>query len=196
MGEPLHARPAPGDVQLLIAYYTAARNELLQRISQRDQVLVLFLGVVGAVFTVCFASLRSRYPVFLVLPYLGLGATYVTMQHNSLIYALGHYCRVELDAALRAVTPVPGWDASQSRARIGAEAFRHRRSGHLLLLVGPQVVAVLCAIIGLAEQHRMSNFHRSALIALIAGGAVPPILSSRLIVRSYHIREAFAAGSR
>jgi hypothetical protein len=168
---------------VLLAYYASARTELVQRIQQRDQALVLFAAVIGVAVTAVFSEFGSDVMLF-AIPYIGLGATFVSTQHDALVNALGRYCADELGKHLLRVTPVRQWDNSISLYRTTHIALGHRLYAHLLLLVAPQIAAVVGGVIGLIDEASPTLVIVSAAIA----GALPVGYSAYLIRDSYQFR--------
>jgi hypothetical protein len=82
-------------VNLLMAYFESGRQELISRISQRDNAVLLFLAAATTIFGVAFGNVTRPAILFAISP-LGLGAAVVYTQHNTLIGQLGYYCGVEV----------------------------------------------------------------------------------------------------
>jgi hypothetical protein len=62
-------------VDLLIAYFSSGRTELISRVGQRDNALLLFLAASTAVFGVAFGNVSRPALLFAIAP-LGLGASH------------------------------------------------------------------------------------------------------------------------
>lgn len=86
---------AQSKVNLLVAYFESSRQELISRISQRDNAQLLFLGAATAIFGLAFGNVTRPAILFAISP-LGLGAAIIYAQHNTLIGLLSYYCGVEV----------------------------------------------------------------------------------------------------
>lgn len=82
--------------------YESARNELIQRLSLRDQALIAYIASAGAYFGLVIApaqsvsasrSLAFEAALVLVLPILSLVFTYVILQHHVMIGKIGQFTR-------------------------------------------------------------------------------------------------------
>jgi len=149
---------------LLGTYFQTARDELVHRIGQRDNALLLFLAAATAVFGASFGDVSRPALLFSVAP-LGLGASFVLAQHNDAIGALGEYCGMEVtDQAEKILrTRIPdSWDTSASLMAVGPRRLRSARPrkgrwlsrlstdrlyASLLLIVGPGVAGATIGVI-------------------------------------------------
>jgi hypothetical protein len=132
----------PKPIEVAIAMYQSARAELVERIRLRDQILMIYLAAVGALFTAGF-GVTPRFEVLLSLPFLALGASVLVCQHNAVIGSLGRFCVVELGAFLDGLkSHAPQWDDSSSLQSYKDSAIRLRSFGHTVILIVPCVVAL------------------------------------------------------
>lgn len=153
-------------IDLLIAFYTSGRAELISRIGHRDNALLLFMAAVTALFGLAFGDV-GRPTLLLAVAPLGLGASLILAQHNDVIGALGQYCGVEVaeQASKLLNGDVPdSWDTSASLLRTGprklrsaaqqkgqgiSRFFTDRLYASLLLIVTPGVAGAAIGIISL-----------------------------------------------
>lgn len=144
-------------LKLLVAYHASARAELVQRLAHRDTALAIFLAgsavVLGAVLRLEEMT-DAAATVLLIVPLLGLGASYVRAQHNGVIGAIGEYLGTELDdAAKRLLTSTglpedlvpPQWDASKTLRDYRGQVLARESAGRVILL-GPQAAAGVIAV--------------------------------------------------
>jgi heme exporter protein D len=106
---------AQSRINLLVAYFESARQELINRVNQRDNTVLLFLVAATAIFGVAFGNVTRPAILFAISP-LGLGVAVIYTQHNTLIGQLGYYCGVEVtEQADRMLWPSPdSWETSKS----------------------------------------------------------------------------------
>lgn len=189
---------------LLIAYHSSARLELVQRLAHRDTALALFLTAIAVIFGIAFGTdnglTDDSAPFLYIIPLLGIGATFVHVQHNGVVGALGEYLGQELhDASLTLgiahevpdgnstrVVPVQ-WDASRTLLSMEGQVFSRLLSG-LVLLVAPQVLAVAIATF---ELFPAVISVCGSILGLAAAG-----ISAFAISRSHREREARTARLR
>jgi len=84
-------------------FYKAARDEIVQRVTLRDQTLVAYIAAAGAYFGFILSdqmakplspdNFISEMLVILVLPILSLVFTYVILQHHIMIGKMGDFTR-------------------------------------------------------------------------------------------------------
>ena len=127
-------------------FYESARSELIERIGHRDNVLILYLGGVGALYGVALGTTASLR-VLLAIPYLALGAATILSQHHAIIGQIGYYLATELHPFFESKSSSdccpPQWDTSKSMDSYHHKAMDQRFLGHLLLIVVPAVSALM-----------------------------------------------------
>jgi hypothetical protein len=99
--------------------YESARNELVQRIQLREQVLLFFVAGVATIYSVALGA-GNKLEILLAVPYLSFGTAVILSQHNSVIGALGHFCADEIGPFLKKLEPAeyaPLWESSASLHR-------------------------------------------------------------------------------
>jgi hypothetical protein len=181
-------------INLLIAYFESGRQELISRVSQRDNAVLLFLGAATAIFGVAFGNITRPAILFAISP-LGLGAAVIYTQHNTLIGQLGRYCGLEVtEQADKILGRCPdSWETSESLfdPRLTEvsnkphglwgipKIYRDRLYSSILLILIPGITG---AIIGLISNFNLWGWCGLAVDALTAGWA------ARLLVNSAHER--------
>lgn len=91
------------EVSIILLFYESARNELIERIHQRDNSLLLSIGICGTLLTLSY-TYNTKNPIeelLLFIPFIGFATAMITFQHNLTIGALATYCGKEIDDALR-----------------------------------------------------------------------------------------------
>jgi hypothetical protein len=127
------------DTAIRIAFYNAARAEVVQRITLREQVL---FGAVAAYGVICVVALRASEPVpdlILLIPGLAGIFTLVLSRHDRIIQMLGAYVGSAYFDPLR--TPARAdWDNSDILKVKLQRYLTHERLACMALLVGPGVI--------------------------------------------------------
>jgi hypothetical protein len=125
--------------------YESARNELVQRIQLREQILLFFVGGVATIYSVALGA-ENKLEILLAIPYLSFGTAVIISQHNSVIGALGHFCAREIGPFLRKLEPAeyaPLWESSASLHRYSAKALGMRTLAHIVLIVTPAALGLV-----------------------------------------------------
>lgn len=123
--------------------YESARTELIQRLQLRDNVLLAFLGAIGAIFGLAFGT-SANPEILLIVPYLALGATVLVVQHNNVIGMIGQFLTNEITPLLKEIDEyAPQWDNSPTSIRYLAKSIWFRTLGHFLLIIIPELAALL-----------------------------------------------------
>jgi hypothetical protein len=184
---------AESRVNLLIVYFESSRQELVSRLIQRDNALLLFLVAVTAVFGVAFGNVTRPGILFAIAP-LGVGVAILFTQHNDVIGRIAHYCGMELTEELERImggTLPDSWETSQFLAGLkgrtqGGGFWKGARNGlwripkvysdrlwaSVILIAGPGVVG---AIIGYLSTSDWQPWARAGLVtvdALMAGWTI------------------------
>ena len=133
-------------VQLAVTYHQTARAEIIQRITNRDNVLFLYLAAASALFGVAFSEFGPGAGILLIVPLLGVGAAFTHAQHNVTIGALASYLTQELGPtvgrAFQDERPVPlDWDSSEAQGS-ATSIVRWRFWSSLSLIALPEAAAV------------------------------------------------------
>ncbi len=125
--------------------YESARNELVQRIQLREQVLLFFVGGVATIYSVALGA-ASKLEILLAVPYLSFGTAVILSQHNAVIGALGHFCADEIGPFLKKLEPAeyaPLWESSASLHRYSSKVLGMRTLAHLVLIITPAALGLL-----------------------------------------------------
>lgn len=131
-------------------YYRAAREELVERVKLRDQVLLVYLGFVGAVLGASLAKDAWR-EIGLILPFLGLGCAILVSQHNAVIGALIRFINMDLRRKLKEVgVDVPEFVSSNSFKDHSRYSNFSRSLGHAVVIMIPEVAGL-----GINIQHAL-----------------------------------------
>lgn len=158
----------------------------MQRIDRRDSALFLYLAAVATLLTVMLPELRAQGGALLVIPVLGLAASLVYAQHNTVIGALGVYIGLELQRKADELVPegARSWDASTTlctlRGHIGSRFW-----ASLVMLVLPSILAIPLAAQALSPS--------GVSMALIGGAGLCPMASIALLMRTEFQRRQFSA---
>lgn len=118
-------------------YYESARNEIISRLGLRDNVLIVYLGGISAVYGFALSKDSLLY-VLLAAPYLALGASTILSQHHVVIGKLSDYLRMELGANM---SPLD-WERSKAMQSFHPEAMRLRHWSHIILILFPVLIAL------------------------------------------------------
>jgi hypothetical protein len=128
---PLQRDDAQFKAHLLVAHFETSRQELVNRVSQRDSAVLLFLAAATAIFGVAFGDVTRPAILFAIAP-LGLGAALIYAQHNSLIGQLSYYSGIEVTRQAEEIfkegTWPYSWENSESLAdrELNGEKSRER----------------------------------------------------------------------
>lgn len=124
-------------------FYESARAELIARIGHRDNVLVVYLGAVGAIYGLVL-GIDDRISILLVIPYLALGAALILSQHHAVIGQIGLYLAQELQPFFESEghPGPPQWETSDSLRESRPQVMRQLFFGQMLLVVVPAFPAL------------------------------------------------------
>jgi len=177
------------DDNLLVHFYSSARNELIERIRLRDQVLLAYLGAAGALFAFAFGK-DGRMDALVVMPYLALGAALFVQQHNDVIGSLSLYCKDEIGPYLGDAPP--HWDASKALGDYLDSAVRLRTWGNVAVVLTPSIGAMALTYQLLLTPIAATN------VFLWAGGCLATFVTTLLFWFSHRRRKrlARAAGEK
>ncbi len=126
------------------ATYESARQELIQRITLRDHVLLVYLGAVGTILAIALGT-DARNDILMLIPFISLGAAVLVSQHNSVIGSLGDFCVNELDDFFISLKPsewAPQWDKSKALQKYSSKSIRLRSWGHSIIVIIPSVLGL------------------------------------------------------
>lgn len=142
--------------ELASAYYTKARDELIERIRLRDGALAIYITAASAAAAVFVAGigrdaahnselwLRFGSYLLLLIPIFARATALVISQHHVLIGAIEAYLVTAFGPAVREMTvALPQWDESDEVLDLKPYSIGTRSSGHGLLLILPSFLAVV-----------------------------------------------------
>ena len=93
--------------------YDAARQEMLIRMRLRDQALLVYLAIIGAMLGVSFGP-KGSSDILLTIPFISLGVAILVSQHNILLAHLSQFCAEEIPKFLSTMASTdenaPNWD--------------------------------------------------------------------------------------
>jgi len=123
-------------------HHQSTRTEIINRLHLRDNILVLYLGAIGALFSITLGTSANK-EALLVVPYLCLGAATVISQHQEAIGSIGKFLYHELQPFMQKIREsAPQWDTSNALLEYRPQAIWLRTVGHLLLIVTPAIMAL------------------------------------------------------
>jgi hypothetical protein len=123
--------------------YESVRLEFVQRIQLRDNIILAFLGATGTVFGIALAT-AAKPEILLIIPYLALGTTVLTVHHHSVMMAILDFTCCELEPFLAQIgESAPLWDSSQAVKRNVSRFMLLRTSGHYLIINVPSIAGLL-----------------------------------------------------
>ncbi len=143
--------------------YEMARWELIYRIDLRDRALNNYIVAIGAIFTIAFSRSDKNYSLLLIIPFIALGTTIITEQHNAMIGRLGYFLSEELGPFFDEIDEyAPHWDHSRGllNPSLKAPGFLNRVWGHALLLITPSLIALYLNY----HLFNLVNFHFESII--------------------------------
>lgn len=123
--------------------YDAARAELLTRVRLRDQVLLIYLGFVGAVFGLSLGASGTDNAILLTLPFLSLGCSILVSQHNAVIGALIKFNTEHISIFLTSINEgAPEFTNSPAFKNHSLRSNVLRSWGHMIILLVPCVISL------------------------------------------------------
>jgi hypothetical protein len=83
---------SPEENSRVIAFYEAARAEVILRLGLREQVLIAYLTVAGLITGLAYkSSTNEASPILLIIPLLALPFTLAFIRHDSIVRRIGVY---------------------------------------------------------------------------------------------------------
>ncbi|MBA3916352.1 MAG: hypothetical protein H0X25_21410 [Acidobacteriales bacterium] len=136
----------------IIAYYNAARADMMQRLILRESMLTVFLVAVAALTSVAFSGGTSQRYAFFAIPILGFGVAASYVHHVAAVRALWTYLTTEYQQDVETLLgrlPLPRhFDISASHPEM-ASSRMIRLAGTLALIVVPQILATAAGAVTL-----------------------------------------------
>ena len=154
----------------LIAFYNAARAEIVQRLTLREQVVLAYLASSGVIAGMAYkAGVSLLSPVLYIIPLMSIGFTLEFLRHEWVIANLGDYLHRELDSNLDVEihgSVIRDWDRSQN---LGRRLWFHlvlEKGLSFALIIAPALAAEL-----LANQNSAPGYHYLRTISYWSLGA-------------------------
>ena len=120
-----------------------ARKELLERLKLRDQVLIIHMGFVGAVFGVALGT-TAHYEVLLAIPFVALAMAFIHGHHHCHLGALTAFCAMEIAPFLEKLgQEAPMFDNSETLCHLAAQATKRRSTGTVILFGVPCFISLI-----------------------------------------------------
>lgn len=186
-------RFAESRINLLVVYFESSRQELVSRLIQRDNALLLFLVATTAIFGVAFGNVTRPGILFAISP-LSVGVAILFTQHNDVIGRIAHYCGMELTEELEKIMGgmLPdSWETSQFlsglKGRTQNGGFWRRTFGGLLkipkiysdrllasiiLIAGPGIIGVVIGFFSTPDWPLSARVGLVVVDALMAGWTI------------------------
>jgi hypothetical protein len=125
-----------------IAFYNSARTEMLERMKIRDNLMIVYIGVVITIFTIAINT--GKCHILYCIPYFGLGISFLVSQHYEGIGKLALFCAKEIGQFLKKNNAyAPQWDGSEILLKHPAWAVIVRGCSHGILLGLPSLMALV-----------------------------------------------------
>jgi hypothetical protein len=129
--------------ELALAYYSAERAEVVQRLAMREQVLLASLTVSGVVAGLAYNGTPPRTQLLLLLPLFALPFALAHVRHTEIIRWLSEYLCDELNKYLVSTPRVYHWDESPKLGRQIKAYLIKETIMHIALICGPGLVAAI-----------------------------------------------------
>jgi hypothetical protein len=135
---------------VLLAYYSAARAEILARIGSRENLTALYLTAVAVLTGLAFGGPddAQRVDVLYAIPVFGFAIAANHRYQTGVLRALSRYLITEYQASLEAAMSDPPvqWDGSGSHRLMNTLA-RQRQLSTGLVILAPQILASIVPVI-------------------------------------------------
>jgi len=167
------------NIDTLLKYYEAARQEILSRISSRDNTLLIYLGGIGAIISASIQSNNSNF--LLIMPLIALGISPIVAHHHAMIGALSLYCSTELDPYFTKLgVEIPSWDNSRARMDFVKNTIRLRYFGDIALICIPALIGLFINLKGVNDFWSIGSF---------VVGLIFIIISFIIMIKSFRYRQ-------
>jgi hypothetical protein len=171
----------------VLAYYEAARAEILERLNVRANIAVLYIAAIGAVAGYTLGDPSERFYLFvIIIPFLAMGAATLWFQQNLAMDTISYYCANQLCPYIEelwkekggAGKPPPSIDQllfpQRKRSRLVERLFKEISDIAILLFIIPQILAPIG--IGIALWRKMWEGGGGRLTNLLPEWAIPLVL--------------------
>ncbi len=175
---------------IALKYLELARNEILQRQRLGDQILIVYIGAVGAIGTWVYSPKGPSalaggglIPIGVVVAFLAFGASWIIYDNEHIINALARYQKRTLAKHFNHALPnIELWESSKELA----EAANRRHSVRHNVIHG--ALLVLPGLVGLWLQWEYQRCHNRAFwIWMVMAGALT-VAAGRLAFLTTHER--------
>ena len=123
--------------------YVVARTELVERIRLREQVLLVYLAVIGTIFGIALENFEKN-TILLIIPFIAFGCSILVSQHNSVIGTLLHFCSHEIKPFLESIDEyAPQFGVSMAFKEHSKRSNYLRSFGHAIIIIIPCFVALI-----------------------------------------------------
>lgn len=145
-----------------IAYYNAARAEVVQRLTLREQTLTTFLTVSGVIAGIAYrAPATPQFALLLLIPIVSIPFVLMFVLHDGSIRRIGYYTRQELRPVLAKDVieqTIVDWDTSSALNESLKLHVLTEKCIFALVMTGPSVLALLVA------HHTESPYHLKLIV--------------------------------
>jgi len=188
----------PGDstkgVETARGNYQAAREEILERIRQRERVLEFYVGGSAAILAFGFTNDAPSYKslVFGLIGYLSLAAAILVSQHNVAIESLAAFCREKVHRFLKCKgADAPQWDVYTQEDPREISKTIIRMIATALIIVGPAIIGLFLVNLPATVAEARTSYVIASDVCMVVGGLwtiVPFLLRLRRLLTKRHCR--------
>ena len=165
--------------------YDSARQEILERLQLRDNVLLIYLGAIGTIFGIALGT-SVNAEILLIIPFLALGASVIVSQHNAQIGIIIYFIVYDLEPFFKKIGEnAPLLDSSESIRKFSIQGIWMRSFGHFLVIIIPPIAS-------LGINYQYSFIAQFPEIVLWWFGALSTLLSIYFILETHHRRNKIA----
>jgi len=167
--------------------YQAARQETVMRIRLRDNMLLVFLATVSAIFGIALKTGAQKH-IVLIIPFLTLGVTFIITYHNYLIGALHRFCENEVAPFLRNAgvdgddENAPQWDTSDAQENYFNVGEWLKTFGYFFILTIPSLLSLLL-------WRKQAVAPESPIVFVWIGAIICFLLTVAVICFGYYLRK-------
>jgi hypothetical protein len=182
--------PDPKDANAIaLKYLELARSEILQRQRLGDQILIVYIGAVGAIGAWVYSKGPSALagggliPIGVVVAFLAFGASWIIYDNEHIINALARYQKRTLRKHFNHALPnIELWESSEELA----EAANRRHSVRHNVIHG--ALLVLPGLVGLWLQWGYQRCHDRAFWIWMVMAVALTVAAGRLAFLTTHER--------
>jgi len=122
-----------------VDYYNSASSHFVSRFKMRDNILLLYLAAVGAIYGVAFGE-PNEFTVLLIIPFLALGSSLLIVHHNVMLGALLTYLK---HTSKSKTSKIRSFENSKFLFKRFSLALGLRTLGQLIILFLPSIMALI-----------------------------------------------------